>query len=72
MQFPASACCAIPHLNAPEIFRLLLTRPSVESPAALFMCERQTLEKVWNQLCGYSPECLKIAFVPEMLLYCLN
>ena len=48
-----SACCAISHLNAPESPVLLGTCLSGESPAALFLCERQTPEKVQTQFCGH-------------------
>ena len=49
-----STCCTSPQLNTKEIPVLLWTRLSGESPAALFMCERQSPERVWTQLCGHA------------------
>ena len=48
------------HLSAPETSVLFRTRLIGESPAALFMCEGQTLEKVQTQFSGHPMEVIDL------------
>ena len=59
---PGSVCCTSPHLNATEMSVLLWKCLSGESPAALFMGERQThTKRICRSKCAdiFQSSCLK-------------